>query len=88
MQQNHTTKFVLHFISGSQPLAPEEEIRRVFQFLGLALICGKIDIPTFDQVVNGLIKACRGDFRWELVEAKRTLKAILAQCDAQEVVGR
>ena len=88
MQQNHTTKFVLHFNSGSQPWVPEEEIRRVIQFLGPRLIGGGIDIPTFDQVMNGLIKACPGDFRWELVEAKRTLKAILAQCDAQEVVGR
>ena len=80
MRQDHITKFVLHFNSESQPLIPESEIRRVCEFLGLMLVCGQIDVPSFDQIVNGLIKTCHGDFRWELVEAKRKLKAIFAQC--------
>ena len=61
-------------------MAPEAEIRRVFQFLGLALICGKIDVESFDQIVNGLIKTCHGDFQCELVELKLRMKFILDQC--------
>ena len=80
MQQQHTTKFVLHFNSASQPLIPEAEIRRVFQFLGLGLICGQIDAAAFDQIVNGLIKTCYGDFQIELFEIKRKVKFILDQC--------
>ncbi len=81
MQPQHTTKFVLHFNSESQPLVPKEEIRRVLEFLGLALVCGQIDIPTFDQIANGLIKACHGDFQWEVGEIKRKVKVILDQCE-------
>ena len=85
MQPNHITKLILHFNTESQPLVPKEEIRRVFQFLGLALICGKIDVPTFDQVVNGLVTVCNGDFQLELLEIKRRVKFVLDQC---ERVGR
>ncbi len=81
MQQHHITTFVLHFDSESQALAPEEEIRRIFQFLGLALISGQIDVPTFDQIVNGLIAVCHGDFQIELLETKREIKSILVQCE-------
>lgn len=79
MHQHHTT-FVLHFDCESQPLVPEEEIRRVFQFLGLALVCGQIDVPSFDQIVNGLVESCHGDFQLELLEIKRRIQFILAQC--------
>ena len=81
MQNHPITPFVLHFNSESQPVAPEQEIRRVFEFLGLALICGQIDVPSFDQIVNGLIKTCCGDFQCELVEIKLRIKSILAQCE-------
>ena len=85
MKQQLITKFILNFNSESQPLVPEAEIRRVFQFLGLALICGKIDIPTFDQVVNGLITVGSGDFQIELLETKRKIKVILEQCERHRV---
>ena len=84
MNPNFITKFVLHFSSESQPLVPEEEIRRIFQFLGLALICGRVDVPTFDQVANGLIKTCRGDFECELIETKTKIKFVLDQCQGEK----
>lgn len=80
MQNHPITPFVLHFNSESQPVAPEEEIRRVFEFLGLLLICGQIDIPSFDQIVNGLITVCHGDFQCELIETKTKIKFVLDQC--------
>lgn len=81
MQKNLTTKFTLHFNPETRPLIPEEEILRVFSFLGLALICGRIDIPSFDRVVNGLITVCHGDFQCDLIEIKKRIKFILNECE-------
>ena len=61
-------------------LVPEQEIMRVLQFLGFQMIAGQVDVGLFDQVTNTLIRICTGDFRLELVEAKRKVKVIFAQC--------
>jgi len=61
-------------------LVPEQEIMRVLQFLGFQMIAGQVDVGLFDQVTKTLIRICTGDFRDELVEAKRKVKVILAQC--------
>ena len=79
MQRNIIAKFTLNFNPETQPVAPEEEILRIFQYLGFLLICGQIDVPSFDQIVNGLIKTCRGDFQCELINTKTKIKFILDQ---------
>ena len=56
---------------------PKEEIRAVLEFLGFEMVEGRLDVETFDQIVNGLIKACHGDFQCELAEIKRGWKFIL-----------
>ncbi len=61
-------------------LVPEQEIMRVLQFLGFQMIAGQVDVGLFDEVTNTLIRICTGDFRLELVEAKRKMKVIFAQC--------
>ena len=81
MHQNHITKFVLHFNSESQPLVPEKEIRRVLEFIGIALICGQVDVESFDGIVNGLVTVCHGDFQIELLEIKKRIKSVLDQCE-------
>ena len=61
-------------------LVPEKEIIGTLQFLGLQMIAGQVDVGLFDEVTNTLIRICTGDFRLELVEAKRKMKVIFAQC--------
>ena len=83
----HHPNIALSFEPRVHLLVPEKEIIGVLEFLGLQMIAGRVDIGLFDQFTNTLISICPGDFRLELVEAKRKLKAILAQCGAQEVAG-
>ncbi len=63
----------------------ERAIREVLDFFGLEMDEGRLEVETFDQIANGLIKACHGDFQCELSEIKRKWKFILDQC---ERVGR
>ena len=64
-------------------LVPEKEIVRVLEFFGLETVEGRLDIEIFDQISNGLIKACHGDFQGELFKVKRKVKLILDhQCES------
>ena len=73
----------LSFEPRDRLLVPEQEIMRVLQFLGFQMIAGQVDVGLFDQITNTLIRICTGDFRLELVEAKRKVKVILAQCQGE-----
>ncbi len=59
------------------PLVPEREIKQVLEFFGLEMDEGRLTVETFDQIANGLIKACNGHFQCELHEIKRRWKLIL-----------
>ncbi len=59
------------------PLVPEREIKQVLEFFGLEMDEGRLTVETFDQIANGLIKACNGHFQCELYEIKRRWKLIL-----------
>ena len=69
----------LSFEPRDRLLVPEQEIMRVLQFLGFQMIAGQVDVNSFDQIVNGLVKACRGDFQCELINTKTKIKFILDQ---------
>ena len=61
-------------------LVPEREIKKVLQFLGFQMFAGQLEVEAFDQIINGLIGTCEDDFQFELIELKRKIKSILAQC--------
>jgi len=70
-------KIEVYFEQKDPLQVPEREISEVLEFFGLEVDEGRLDVETFDQIANGLIKACHGDFQCELYEIKRRWKLIL-----------
>ena len=62
-------------------LVPKRAIKKVVRFLGFQMISGRLDIESFDQITNTLIRVCNGDsdLQFEIVEVKRKMKSLLAQ---------
>lgn len=70
-------KIEVYFEQKDPLQVPEREISEVLEFFGLEMDEGRLTIETFDQIANGLIKACNGHFQDELVKAKERWKLIL-----------
>ncbi len=57
--------------------APKDAFRQVANHLGLELLIGNIEVSTFDEVINVLIKVANRDLQAELTQLKLFVKRIL-----------
>ena len=61
----------------SLPL-PRDAFRHVANYLALSTLIGAVDVPTFDQGINGLILTAGDELQAELAQLKLTIKRSLA----------